>query len=557
MSVHDNHPPSEVDVLVVGGGPTGLTAASLLGSYGLGVALVEKNMTTSDEAKAISLDDESLRALQAAGLDEAVYPIIVPGTGTRYYAANGKPLFHARGPRVRRHGHPFKNPFAQPDLERALASGLDAFDNVGAYFGVELVDFTQDEDHVVAQVRCTDGSILTTRAKFLLGCDGGRSTVRELLGIEMSGQSFSELWLVADTLEDSHDERYGMHVGDPHRPHVIVPGLNGRCRYEFKLKDGEAVPGKNPPFELVRRLVERYRPLTPAQLERSVVYGFHAIIADHFGRRRCFLLGDAAHMMPPFAGQGLNSGVRDAINLCWKVAAVIRGTAESTLLDSYETERQPHARATIALSVKLGDVVMTSSPVRAWTRDWLVRAALVVPLSRRYLTEMRYRPKTQFRSGFLWRRPGRTKDIVGTIVPQTNVLDGTGNVVRRLDDILGSSGAVLGVGVDQSEWTVVEAALAAAPGALEMLFKTRIDVAVEDRSPRPTSSRGSSADVEGAREAFLRPAHERFVLVRPDRVVAAVFRVDEAQAVAKALSALTSSTSHGIDPRPAHSKKVS
>lgn len=358
-----------VDVLVVGGGPTGLTAASLLTTYGLSVALIEKNQTTSDEAKAISLDDESLRTLQAAGLDEAVRPIFVPGTGTRYYAANGKSLFHARGPKVLRHGHPFKNPFAQPDLERAMLEELRSRENVALCFGHEFVELTQETDSVSATVRDTLGRTATVQAQFVLGCDGGQSTVRKQLGIDMTGRSFPELWLVADTVEDTHDERYGMHVGDPKRPHVIVPGLHGRCRYEFKLEPGEATAGTNPPFELVQRLVARYRTLTPEQLERSVVYGFHAIIADALRAHRCFLLGDAAHMMPPFAGQGLNSGVRDAMNLSWKVASVVNGHANLHLLSTYESERRLNAQATIDLSVRLGEVVMTSSRRRALLRD--------------------------------------------------------------------------------------------------------------------------------------------------------------------------------------------
>ena len=540
-------PPSVVDVLVVGGGPAGLTVASLLGTYGLRVTLVEKNHGTSDEAKAISLDDESLRALQVAGLDEAVYPIIVPGTGTHYYDRRGRPLFHARGPEVRRHGHPFKNPFAQPDLERVLCTGVAAIENVDTCFGTELVGFTQSRDAVTAKVRTHDGEITAVTAQFMLGCDGGRSTVREQLGIEMSGRSFPDLWLVADTLEDTHDERYGMHVGDPDRPHVIVPGLNGRCRYEFKLKPGEATAGSNPPFELVQRLVGRYRSLAPDQLERSVVYGFHAIIANAFREGRCFLLGDAAHMMPPFAGQGLNSGVRDAFNLAWKVAAVVNGRANDRLLDTYEDERRPHAQATIDLSVRLGEVVMTSSRARARARDVAVRTALRLPRTRQYLTEMRYRPKAQFTKGFLAPAPkAAIEAVVGTAVPQTQVLDGSTNTVHRLDDLLGTGGALIGVSVDDTAWEQVDKALAELGeldgSGITALFGARIALALDDRSPRPTRDRVSIADVDGALERHLSPARGHFVLVRPDRVVAAAFLPAHTADAVQALSAYTTAS---------------
>jgi 3-(3-hydroxy-phenyl)propionate hydroxylase len=561
MPDHASLPPSGVDVLVVGGGPAGLTVASLLGTYGLHVALVEKNQGTSDEAKAISLDDESLRALQVAGLDEAVYPVIVPGTGTRYYDRRGRPLFHARGPEVRRHGHPFKNPFAQPDLERALLTGLGAIENVDTYFGTELTGISQGTDTVVATVRTGNRTTSAVAAQFVLGCDGGRSTLRELLGIDMSGRSFPELWLVADTLEDTHDERYGMHVGDPDRPHVIVAGLNGRCRYEFKLKPGEATAGDNPPFELVQRLVRRYRSLDPHQLERSVAYGFHAIIADAFRVGRCFLLGDAAHMMPPFAGQGLNSGVRDAMNLAWKIAAVVDGRAKDRLLDTYETERRPHAQATIDLSVRLGEVVMTSSRSRARLRDIAVRTALKAPGARRYLTEMRYRPSAQFTDGFLARAPKTPAEaVVGTAIPQTQVLDGSTNAVHRLDDLLGTGGALVGVSVADADWQRLDKELADVGGTgITGLFPTRIALALDDRSPRLAEGRIPISDVDGALERHLGPARGHFLLIRPDRVVAAVFQPALTANAGRALSAYTTTSppDGDLDPHSAPDKKVS
>lgn len=292
-------------VLVVGGGPTGLTASNLLGALGISVLMVEQNATTSDEAKAISLDDESLRSLQLAGLDKEIYRIIVPGTGTRYFGARGQPLVHARGG-GNRFGHPFKNPFAQPEFERVLREGLTRFSAVEQRFGTRLVNLSQQDDHVVAFLQSdgADGDPADeVRVDYLLACDGGRSTVRELLSIPMTGRRFDDVWLVVDTVKDPHDERYGMHHGDPDRPRVIVPGRDGRCRYEFLLKAGEGEPGEAPPFELIRDLVAPYRTLLPEQVERSVNYRFSALLADRMQERRCFLLGDAAHMMPPFAGR--------------------------------------------------------------------------------------------------------------------------------------------------------------------------------------------------------------------------------------------------------------
>ncbi|GAA3873851.1 bifunctional 3-(3-hydroxy-phenyl)propionate/3-hydroxycinnamic acid hydroxylase [Streptomyces lacrimifluminis] len=518
-------------VLVVGAGPVGLTAANLLGALGVRVLVVERHTTTSDEAKAISLDDESLRTLQLAGLDEAVYPIIVPGTGTRYYGVGGRPLVHARGTGDRRYGHPFKNPFAQPDLERVLRSALDRFPHVDVRFGTRLVELSQYPDRVWATVASGDGDTgEVTRqieAAYVLGCDGGRSTVRGQLAVPMRGSSCpDDVWLVVDTLGDPHDERYGMHVGDPDRPLVIVPGREGRCRYEFRLRPGECAPGGAVPFGLVRDLLRPHRDITPEQVERSVAYTFHALLAERLREGRCFLLGDAAHMMPPFAGQGLNSGVRDAANLCWKVAEVLAGRAADPLLDTYDTERRPHAQAVIELSVRLGRIVMTTDHRRARVRDFCVRAALRSRRGRRYLTEMRYRPDTRVRDGAVVPATGPGEALVGTLLRQPSVLHGPGCTVTRLDDLLGPGWSLLGIGLSDEDWKTV----AAAP----LPDARRVDVVLGDRAPRAREGRAAVADADGELDAYLASLPGRLLLVRPDRLIAAVFTPGRADHVSRA-----------------------
>lgn len=521
------------DVLVVGGGPTGLTAANLLGAMGVRVLLVEKNRTTSDDAKAISLDDESLRGLQLADLDRDVYRIIVPGTGTKYFGAQGRALVHARGirggPRL---GHPFKSSFAQPEFERVLRRGLDRFPNVSQRFGMRLMGLHDAGGSLRAQLRRADGAAAEdVSVQYVLGCDGGRSTVRELLGIGMSGRSFDDVWLVADTLEDPHDQRYGMHHGDPDRPHVIVPGLGGRCRYEFLLKPGEGTASDSPSFELVRDLVRPYRRLAPDQVERAVNYRFHALLADRLRGGRSFLLGDAAHMMPPFAGQGLNSGLRDAINLSWKVVDVLAGRADDALLDTYEAERRPHASAMIDLSVRLGRVVMTTDRRRAQVRDAAVRAAMHTGRGRRYLTEMRFRPVTPFCGGAVVPlRGGAGNALVGLALAQPQVLRGTNHDLVRLDDALGDGWSCLGVDVTAADWRRLrEASL---PPVAE------VDVVLDDRVATGRLGGGAVAvaDADGCLDALVSGVRGHFVLVRPDRVVAACFPSSRADEVAAALA---------------------
>jgi 3-(3-hydroxy-phenyl)propionate hydroxylase len=535
-------------VLVAGGGPTGLTVANLLGHYGIPVVLVERNDTTSNDAKAISLDDESLRTMQLADLDQAVLKIVVPGTGTRYFGAAGRPLFHGRGVGSYPFGHPFKNPFAQPELEKALRKGLTRFPHLNAKFGTELIRLESRPDGATVTLRERGGNAEEQLDVFaVLACDGGRSTVRELLGITMNGRTYDQVWLVLDTLNDPHDERYGMHHGDPKRPHVIVPGRDGRCRYEFLLQPNEGTPGQVPSFELARALVSRYRNLAPEDIERSVVYSFHALVADRLRVDRCFLLGDAAHMMPPFAGQGLNSGVRDAANLAWKIAAVYRGSARERLLDTYESERKPHVQAVVDFSVRLGEIVMTTSRARAVVRDAAVRLAMLNPLGRRHLREMRFRPANRLAAGFIFHSgDSRYDKLVGTLLPQPRVLAGSDHKLIRLDDVLGRGFSLLGAGVSEYCWQAVSAA------ALPINDLTCVEVMLDDRASRSTATRVSITDADGGLERTFAPLRGRLLLLRPDRRVAAIVQIKDLTALRRSLEEFLCATQMGAQSGSAH-----
>lgn len=483
-------------VAVVGAGPVGMTAAALLAAYGVTVTVLERNATTSDQPKAISLDDEALRVYQAAGLADRILRIIVPGTGTRYYDRTHAPLFHARAEVPYRFGYPFKNPFAQPDLEHELAAHLDEHPLVDVRMRTRLDALTQDADGVTLSCQ---GSPL--RAGYVLGCDGGRSTVREALDVPMTGRAYDDVWLVADVLDDAHTERFGMHVGDPDRPHVIVPGQDGRCRYEFLLHPGEGRAGTQPPFELVRKLLAPFRDLTRAQVQRAVTYRFNALVADRWRVGRVFLLGDAAHMMPPFAGQGLNSGVRDAANLCWKVADVLKGRLDDKALDTYEQERRPHAEATVRLSERLGRIVMTTNHRFAARRDAFLQAALSTPATKDYLEHMRYRPPHVYRTGLL---VSDEDGLAGRAIGQPRAFDTVAGRVRPLDDVLGTGWALLAVDVPPDEAKEAD-----------------VYVTLDDRLPR--AGQRTLIDVDGGLDREFTPYRGRFVLVRPDRFVAATW----------------------------------
>lgn len=517
---------------MVGSGPVGLVSAALLGAEGIPTLVVEKNRTTSNEAKAISIDDESLRVLQRAGVLDAVYPIILPGTGTKYYGADGRLLVHARGAVPYRLGHPTKNPFAQPDLERTLLEALGGYTSVEVRFGVELVDLSQSGTGVTVVVNSAeDGGTASIQADYVLGCDGGRSKVRELLGIQMTGSSFEETWLVVDTINDAHRERYGMHHGDPRRPHVIIPGSGGRCRYEFKLAPGESPPGIPPPLPLVQHLLSPYRQARAEDVERCTSYRFHALVADRWQDGRAFLLGDAAHMMPPFAGQGLNSGFRDADNLTWKIAAVLAGRTAEVVLSTYEPERRPHAESMVKLSTRLGQTVMTSNRLVAASRDAIVRAVNRTNAGRSYLGRMGFKPPAVYRSGLVLHDFGDSpQELAGRMLEQPRCLDATGRLLL-LDDVLGPGFAVIGVALGDDEWSKLDR------GELRSFGCRFVDVALDDTMAVDGEDpvRQGIADADGRLQTLLGPYRGTALLVRPDRYVAAIIRLAE---VSNALTAL-------------------
>lgn len=411
-----NEAREETDVLVVGAGPTGLLLTNLLGSMGVRTILIERNETTVPEPRAVSIDDESLRALQAAGLAERIAAITVKGYGSIYRGPDGRRFAEVK-PFVKEYGFDKRNAFEQPVFEATLREALSRHKSVTARFGVEMVDFSQDSEHVLAEVK-QGTQTRTLRARYMVAADGGRSAVRKALNIPLEGSTFQEPWLIVD-LQSTRNRCFHTEVFcDPRRSAITLPGPGGIRRYEFKLNAGETTADAEQE-DFARRLLAAVGPDGEEPIRRQKVYTFHARIAARWRDRRVFLAGDAAHLTPPFAGQGMNSGLRDAHNLAWKLDEALRMADPEALLDSYETERKPHAWSMIELALRMGKVMMpVSVPRGAMIRAGFRLLGLYGP-ARDYFAQMKYKPKPKFAAGLI--RPvlsGPGAAAIGRMIPQ-------------------------------------------------------------------------------------------------------------------------------------------
>lgn len=491
------------DVLVVGAGPTGLTLANLLGQFGLKVLVVERNASTVQEPRAVSIDDESLRTMQAIGLIDEVMTQVVPGYGSSYLSPSGS-CFLAVMPTGQPYGYPRRNAFRQPVLERQLREGLSRFPSVELEFETVAAELEQFEDRVAAQLS-QSGTERTVTARFMVGCDGAASYVRKALGFVLEGETLPERWLIVD-LADSPAERDTLVFCDVARPCIALPGPEQTRRFEFKLFNGEIEEEILQPHR-VKKLLDSRGVAPGSRIVRQTVYTFHARIANRWRDRRVLLAGDAAHLTPPFAGQGMNSGIRDAHNLAWKLAAVIGNQLGQDLLDTYEVERREHVGGMIDLALRMGRIMGPTSWWDGWITQTAFRVAGLWPPLRDYFAQMKYKPPPHFSSGFLIPSP---HPLVGRLIPQPAARTSVGE--RALLDDLLPAGFVL-LGIDQSCETV--------EGAAKRLDTGRVNLS-------PVSlctgrAQAGSLSLEGATE--LTQFAGSVMLLRPDRYVVAVFPV--------------------------------
>lgn len=498
-------------VTIVGAGPTGLMLANLLGQAGVRTLLVEANPATVGDPRAVSIDDETLRVVQQIGLIDTVRDEIVSGYGSEYLGPNRSCYLKVK-PSEQPYGHPRRNAFRQPIFEAQLRCGIERFANVETRFECRVEGFDELADGVRVRLRPNGGVVEAIETDYLIGCDGSWSPTREALGYMLAGSSLDERWLIIDLEDSPNPSPETIVYCDPARPGIMLPGPRNTRRYEFKLMPGET-DATVLADDRIAEFLETHDWVAGSRIVRKTVYHFHARIADHWGRGRVWLAGDAAHLMPPFAGQGMNGGVRDAANLGWKLAKVVQSAIGPGLLDSYERERRTHIGQMIRLALRMGTIFGPPSALHGLAIRAAFRVLGIWPAARSYFAEMKYKPAPRFDHGFFLESQLSSRGIVGRMLPQPVLPAHYG--AQQLDTLLGDGFAL--VAVDAGDAGV---SLGAAWNAL---IEHRVALA--------------SADVPA-----LAVHAGKLMLVRPDRYVMARFAPDEATAIVPQLEALLAAT---------------
>lgn len=349
--------PLTCDVVVVGLGPVGAITANLLAHCGLSVIAIDKEPQVLNIPRGVGIDGEIMRAMQTLGLAEKLEPFLKVFRGAQYIDAEGKvvatrpPANHSGS-----QGWPDRYNVHQPELEQVLREGFEKYLNLTELTSTILESIDQEDDGVTVSVRSlTDGTEHKISTKYVVGADGGKSTVRRLIGASYHDYGLNQPWIVADfaVTEDAEVPEINTHYADPVSPAIYIHVVRNIRRFEFRATPDENLAAAVEPEKIWHRVSKWISP-NDAELLRAAVYTHRSLVVDEWRSGRILLAGDAAHQTPPFLGQGLCTGVRDAVSIAWRLRDVISRGAPESLLESYGPERSDHARYFIKTATELG-----------------------------------------------------------------------------------------------------------------------------------------------------------------------------------------------------------
>lgn len=496
----------DTDVAIIGYGPSGVAAANALGSLGVWATAFERDREIYPRARAVTVSDWTMRLFQSVGLDTRVKADMDETSALRWLTYDGTQLMYLPFP-PGQFGHATSYAIYQPMLEQALREGAERFgDKVRVEYGVEVIDVAQDADGVTVTARdLATGETSSTRARYALACDGGSSATREQLGIKLLGDTLDVRWIVIDAkVKRWWPNRHILTFwSDKQRPVVDIALARGNHRWEIPLNPGET--------DADFATQEQVWPLLEAlgvsrddvEIHRHAFYSHHIRTAERWREGRVFLVGDAGHLMPPWAGAGMQSGIRDAFNIAWKLAAVIDGRLSESVLESYEAERRPNVEFYTGVSIALGRIIKQE------LSEEEMAALAPKPDAEPELPPLLWPPTYP---GGWFTGPVTPDSAVGQMIPQPRAATVNG-LIGPLDDLLGNGFVVIGDNVaPASVLTPAEKAAWDGVGARYLTVRS---------ADQGTEGPDEIVDIDGTLTAWMRRHRARVVAVRPDRFVAA------------------------------------
>lgn len=508
-------------VAIVGAGPCGVTVANYLGLRGIDTILIDRNADILDYPRAVGVDDEALRSWQGIQLADILHKDMIENVPVRYYNSK-RQLFAQVSPSAQPFGWPRRNVFLQPLTERTLRDGLSRFACVETLYNAEMEHLSQDEHAAHLRVRDAEGQSIEIDCDFVVGADGGRSTVRKLLGIELIGTTSATRWLVVDVVNDSLYKPYSAIYCHPRRPSMSIDLPYGYRRFEFMLLPTDTDEEMLKEHRVAELMRPHYSKETRfPEIKRARIYQHHSRIAPKFRQGRCFLAGDAAHLQPPFFGQGMNSGIRDATNLSWKLAEVLKGHAHPKILDTYESERRDHALAMVKFATWIGSFYQPRNrPVEA-LRDFFFKCVQSIPSIRDYVLQLKFKPMPYYAQGIVIPASNGAPDReTGRMFMQPVVTTGSGERVK-LDDVIGQAFAVIGFNFNPE--TCLDSdnrSFLKEIGARTVFVKRAL--AAPEAQEQPSDDTVVVEDITGAfRDRSMSNPRAELIILRPDRYVVA------------------------------------
>jgi flavoprotein hydroxylase len=490
-------------VVIVGYGPVGQLLALLTARLGWEVAVVERWPEPYPMPRAVAFDGEAARILAAAGLGGFISEFSEPSGDYTWLSAAGEELLHFTAPEGRGlSGWPDSTSMYQPGLEAALIARGSEQPRLKVFRGYEVVHLDDRGDGVRLMAEGKTGHRLTIDADWAVGCDGANSFVRERIGGTVTDLDFHHDWLICDIFpRPARTFRpNNLQVCDPARPRTAVSAGPGHRRWEFMLLPGETAASFSNPEAAWHLLAPSGITPQNAIMERHAVYTFEAHYADRWRSGRLLIAGDAAHLMPPFAAQGMSSGFRDAANLAWKLNLVLSGLAAPALLDTYQVERRQHVKHAIDMSVSLGRVICETDPQAARDRD-----AVMVAMRKRGPAGPQPSAIAPLTGGLLSRRaPGEPR---GALVPQATVA--RQGKTGLFDDVVGHGFVLL---TTRPPEELLD------PGDLAYLGRlgTRIAYLRPAVTPPGRVTHPAVADLDDVYLQYMDAAEACAVLIRPD-----------------------------------------